>query len=181
MNSVLASLISTVLISFRSRIALQAEILALRHQSGRVCAYLIVSFGYGCVSQLWSNWRSVLVIVRPETILRWHRQGFRLYWRWKSSRAGRPDTAQEIRGSFAKCAQPLPRREPRGFTASCSSSASRCRKNNRFEIYGSETKVTFSILACFRRQPHQAVGVDRLPRGADNWLQADVCFSCFGP
>jgi len=42
------------------------------------------------------------LIVRPETILRWHRQGFRLYWRWKSRRAGRPDTAQEIRALIRK-------------------------------------------------------------------------------
>ena len=36
------------------------------------------------ITRLWSNWRSVLVIVQPDTVLGWHRQGFRLYWRWKS-------------------------------------------------------------------------------------------------
>jgi hypothetical protein len=36
------------------------------------------------LSQLWSNWQSVLVIVKPETVIRWHCQGFRYYWRWKS-------------------------------------------------------------------------------------------------
>ena len=36
------------------------------------------------LSRFWSNWRSVLVIVQAETVIRWHQQGFRLHWRWKS-------------------------------------------------------------------------------------------------
>ena len=36
------------------------------------------------LSRLWSNWRSALAIVQPETFVRWHRQGFNLFWRWKS-------------------------------------------------------------------------------------------------
>ncbi len=43
------------------------------------------------LSRLWPNWRSVLLIVQPETVLRWHKQSFKLYWRWKSrSKPGRP-------------------------------------------------------------------------------------------
>ena len=44
------------------------------------------------LSQLWAGWRSTLVIVQPATVVAWHRQGFQLYWRWKSRRrsAGRP-------------------------------------------------------------------------------------------
>ena len=36
------------------------------------------------LSWLWPDWRSVLVVVRPDTVIRWHREGFRLYWKWKS-------------------------------------------------------------------------------------------------
>jgi putative transposase len=36
------------------------------------------------------DWRQLLLVVRPETLVRWHRQGFRLFWRWKSRRPGRP-------------------------------------------------------------------------------------------
>jgi putative transposase len=36
------------------------------------------------------DWRQLLVVVRPDTLMRWHRQGFRLFWRWKSRRPGRP-------------------------------------------------------------------------------------------
>src|SRR4029453_2511702 len=44
------------------------------------------------LSRLWASWRSSLVIVQPATVLAWHRQGFRLYWRWKSrpNPVGRP-------------------------------------------------------------------------------------------
>jgi len=50
------------------------------------------------LSRLWRGWRSALLIVQPETVIRWHRQGFRLYWRWKSrSGPGRPKIDGEIR------------------------------------------------------------------------------------
>ena len=43
------------------------------------------------LSGLWSGWRSALLIVQPQTIVGWHRQGFKLYWRWKSrKKPGRP-------------------------------------------------------------------------------------------
>ena len=50
-------------------------------------------------SRLWPNWRSALAIVQPETVIRWHRQGFKLYWRWKSGavKSGRPCIDREIR------------------------------------------------------------------------------------
>ena len=52
------------------------------------------------LSKLWPKWRSVLVIVQPATVVRWHRKGFKLYWRWKSraKKPGRPQVWREIRG-----------------------------------------------------------------------------------
>ena len=48
--------------------------------------------------QLWPRWKEVLVIVKPETVIRWHRKGFRLYWRALSRRGpGRPRVPQEVR------------------------------------------------------------------------------------
>lgn len=51
------------------------------------------------LSNLWSNWRSALIIVKPDTVIRWHRKGFRLYWRWRSKKRknGRPKIDREIR------------------------------------------------------------------------------------
>ena len=52
----------------------------------------------GWVCQLFPNTREALAIVRPDTVVRWHRAGFRCYWRWKSrSRPGRPAVPAEIR------------------------------------------------------------------------------------
>jgi hypothetical protein len=49
------------------------------------------------IARLWPGWREALVIVRPETVLAWHRQGFRLFWRRKSQagKTGRPEISAE--------------------------------------------------------------------------------------
>jgi len=62
------------------------------------------------LSRLWADWRSSLMIVKPETVIRWHREGFRLYWRWKprTNRRGRPRTAVEIRQLIQRMARENP-------------------------------------------------------------------------
>jgi transposase InsO family protein len=92
--------------SFRSRAALQAEIMVLRHQlnmlrrrsakrpSFGVLDRLIFSGLYSLVPKI----LDALAIVQPDTVIRWHRAGFRSYWRWKSRRhRGRPAVPLEIR------------------------------------------------------------------------------------
>jgi transposase InsO family protein len=50
------------------------------------------------LSRLWKNWRSSLQVVRPETVVRWHRRGFKLYWAWKSRRRwGRAAIGRDLR------------------------------------------------------------------------------------
>ena len=50
------------------------------------------------LSRFWKGWRSVLLIVQPQTVVKWHRQGFRLYWRFKSKKKkGRSKISVEIR------------------------------------------------------------------------------------
>ena len=110
MNAALASIVTALTFSLRSRLALQAEILALRHQLNVLCRstdarrQLRTSDRvlWVWLSQLWSDWRSVLLIVKPETVIHWHRQGFRLYWRWKCRHLGRPDAGREIRELIRK-------------------------------------------------------------------------------
>src|SRR6266852_8623840 len=48
---------------------------------------------------LWPGWTEALIIVKPETMVSWHRAGFRLFWRWRSRirRPGRPKVSEEIR------------------------------------------------------------------------------------
>ena len=62
------------------------------------------------LSRVWENWRSSLQVVRPETVVRWHRRGFRLYWAWKSRRrSGRLMISTELRDLIRRmsCANPL--------------------------------------------------------------------------
>ena len=49
------------------------------------------------------NWKDALVVVQPQTLVRWHRQGFRLFWRWKS-RPGRPAIPPELRALIREMA-----------------------------------------------------------------------------
>src|SRR6202035_3943383 len=91
---------------FRSRAALEAEILTLRQQINvlRRTAPKKQTFGaidrlvFVCLYRLFPRVLDALAIVRPGTVIRWHRAGFRLYWRWKSRpRGGRPPVPLEIR------------------------------------------------------------------------------------
>jgi hypothetical protein len=62
------------------------------------------------LSRLWPNWRSVLRIVQPDTVLKWHKMGFKLYWRWKSKarKAGRPPIDKDIRDLIRRMARQNP-------------------------------------------------------------------------
>src|SRR5262245_31989970 len=42
------------------------------------------------------DWRQLLTVVKPETVIRWHRKGFQLFWRWKSRAPGRPRIPAEV-------------------------------------------------------------------------------------
>lgn len=64
--------------------------------------------------RFWPRWKTCLVIVRPETVVRWHREGFRRYWRLISQRGpGRPQIPQEIRDLIRRLASENPWRARR--------------------------------------------------------------------
>src|SRR5215211_1783196 len=77
---------------FRSRASLQAEILTLRHQLNllqrkspqRLTFTKVDRLVFAGLYRLAPGVLEALKIVRPETVIRWHRAGFRAYWRWKS-------------------------------------------------------------------------------------------------
>jgi putative transposase len=87
MRSVIVSLLVSLRTSFRERTALQLEILALRHQlhvlertrRRRVRPTRSDRLLWVWLSRVWQGWRSAVVIVKPETVLAWHRRGFRLW------------------------------------------------------------------------------------------------------
>ena len=84
----LTTLLSTLGSIFRSRAALELENLALRHQiavlnrSARNRPKLTAGdrMLWVFLSRVWRDWRSALAIIRPETVVAWHRAGFRLFW-----------------------------------------------------------------------------------------------------
>jgi putative transposase len=89
---------------FKVRHALFLENLALRQQLAvytRVKKNPRLTSGdrvfWVWLSKLWDNWKAPLILVKPETVIRWHRQGFRLYWRRKSrnKEIGRPRILRE--------------------------------------------------------------------------------------
>ena len=88
MLNALSPFVTSLFSAFRSRAALQVEILALRHQIGvlrrsakkRPKLTVADRLFWACLSGAWADWRSALVIVKPETVIAWHRKGFRLFW-----------------------------------------------------------------------------------------------------
>ncbi len=77
---------------FRSRASLEAEVLVLRHQLNvlrrkspeRITLSSIDRMLFAGLYALAPNVLNALQIVKPDTVIRWHRVGFRAYWRWKS-------------------------------------------------------------------------------------------------
>src|SRR5690242_9326915 len=106
MLSLCRMIFAAVVDLFRPRAALEAEILVLRQQivvlrrskPGRVRFSVLDRMVLGWVCHLFPKSRDALTIVRPDTVVRWHRAGFRCYWRWKSRpRPGRPAVPPETR------------------------------------------------------------------------------------
>src|SRR2546428_4810319 len=61
------------------------------------------------LSRLWTNWRDSVHVVRPETVVGWHRHGFRCYWAWKSRhRRGRPRLGTELRDLIRRMSRANP-------------------------------------------------------------------------
>ncbi|MGH8291694.1 MAG: helix-turn-helix domain-containing protein [Steroidobacteraceae bacterium] len=110
----MSDLVGGFSLAWRPRTALEAEILFLRRQLAlyverqvkprRIDVATRVSLVL--LSRLF-EWRSALVVVRPETLIRWHRAGFRLLWRWKS-RPGRPRIPVELRQLIRRMARENP-------------------------------------------------------------------------
>jgi putative transposase len=110
----LADLVGLVALSVRARRSIEAENLFLRRQLSlykergvkprRIDAATRLSLLV--LSRLF-NWRYALVVVRPETLIRWHRAGWRLLWRWQS-RPGRPPIPLELRQLIRRMATENP-------------------------------------------------------------------------
>jgi len=79
-------------------LALRQQLALLRRRSKRPQFGRFDRAFWVWLSNCWAGWRRTLHLVRPETVIRWHRQGFRAFWTWKSRRArvGRPPVGLEL-------------------------------------------------------------------------------------
>jgi hypothetical protein len=111
-QSVLAFL-SALRVFFRSRSDIALEVLALRQQVAvlkrrrpRPILNRLDRLFWTGLCRVWRRSAEALVIVKPETVIAWHRAGFRLYWRWRSRRrSDRPKITQELRELILRLAQ----------------------------------------------------------------------------
>jgi Integrase core domain len=106
MVETLRTLLGTLLLLFRSRSRLQAEILVLRQQlivlrrtaPKRIRLKALDRLLFVLLYRLWPGILDSVAVIRPDTIVRWHRRGFRALWWWKSRRRlGRPGIAKDMR------------------------------------------------------------------------------------
>jgi hypothetical protein len=105
MVTMLFALVSLLSFRFRSRASLELELVALRHQVivlRRQRPHRLRLLSAHRLLWVWlyrvrPQVLETLVLVKPATVVKWHRQGFRIYWRWRSRCPGRPKTSDEIR------------------------------------------------------------------------------------
>jgi putative transposase len=110
---IILSFLIAIGVFFRSRNYTALEILALRQQVAvlkrkrpRPKLNSVDRLFWTALGQCWSRWTEVLVLVKPDTVIGWHRAAFRLYWRWRSRpRSGRPKITEEIRLLIRRLAQ----------------------------------------------------------------------------
>jgi hypothetical protein len=166
---------------FKSKSRLEAENAVLRHQlivlgrkvEGR--AQLTNSDRWFFV-QLYRWFPSILqafTIIRPETLVRWHRVGFRRYWSWKSRRCGgRPQIHTELRELIRQMSQEnLLWGAPRihGELLKLGFSVAQCR-----QVHGQATRASKSGMADLSAKPRAGHCRHGSVRGPDHWLQTAV-------
>src|SRR5512137_1741105 len=107
MLRVLLATLHGVVSLVRNRADVACELTALRHQLAvlhhhqrgsrpRLCASDRLLWAW--LLRLWPRWRAARLILQPDTVVRWHRAAFKIYWAWKSRRRGpgRPKVDPEI-------------------------------------------------------------------------------------
>jgi putative transposase len=100
----IGAIVAAFAVFFRSRLDISLEVLALRQQVAvlkrkrrRPVLSRLDRVFWIMLRSVWPRWSDVLAIVKPATVIGWHRRGFRMYWRWRSRRrSGRPRIHDEI-------------------------------------------------------------------------------------
>ncbi len=105
MITILSTVVSILAFRLRSRASLELELIALRHQvsilrrqnPGRPRLFSTDRLLWVWLYRVWPQVLNAMVLVKPATVVQWHRTGVRVYWRRRSRRLGRPKMSTEIR------------------------------------------------------------------------------------
>ena len=135
----------------------------------------IALFGWCGSRVFWPGWRSALSIVKPETVIAWHRQGFRLYWFWKSRpRQGRPPVSTEMRALIRR----MSTRQSRLGCATHSPRVGQTRHPSlggyRRQVQGAAPSASLADLAYLPEQSCETSRLGRFLCGSDRDVSAAV-------
>lgn len=86
-------------------LALRQQLAVMKHTTKRPRLTEADRAFWMVLSRLWTGWQHALILVKPETVIGWHRKGCRLYWTWRSrNRGGRPRIGAELRSLIRRMA-----------------------------------------------------------------------------
>src|SRR6516225_8483546 len=116
MVAILSAVISIFAFRFRGRASLEIELIALRHQvtvlrrqrPGRLQLSSLDRLLWVWLYRIFPQVADAMVLVKPATVVQWHRNGSRLYWRWRSRGPGRPRIETEIRDLIRRMSKANP-------------------------------------------------------------------------
>ena len=116
MVTILFAIISIFAFRLRSRAALELKLVAIEHQlavlrrqrPGRPQLSSLDRLLWVLLYRIWPKVIDAMVLVRPATVVEWHRRGFRFYWCWRSRRPGRPSINPEIRDLIRRMSKANP-------------------------------------------------------------------------
>ena len=113
LNNLLSKLLSKFnLIAILSieNLALRQQLSVLKQSNNRPQLRIRDRLFWILLFRYWKNWKDALIIVKPDTVVRWYKQGFKLFWRWKSryKKPGRPPVDPEIRNLVLEMAKDNP-------------------------------------------------------------------------
>ena len=116
MVAIFSAVVMLFAFRFRSRAALELKLIALQHQlavlrrqrPGRPQLSSLDRLLWVLLYRIWPQVIDAMVLVKPATVVEWHRKGFRFYWRWRSRRSGRPRIGVDIRDLIRRMSRANP-------------------------------------------------------------------------
>ena len=116
MVTILSAVVSIFAFRFRSRASLELKLIALQHQlavlrrqrPGRPQLSSLDRLLWVWLYRIWPQVIDAMVLVKPATVVQWHRKGLRLHWHWRSRRRGRPTIGTEIRALIRRMSRANP-------------------------------------------------------------------------